>query len=121
MPNMTILQANVAAALNRAQLSTDDRQRMEQYARRTASGYCAGCAHICEPAVDANMPVCDIMRHCMYQHGYGDRERALRFFRRLPEKVKTGLIAFDYTAAEHRCPQQIPIGKILKAVYVELS
>ena len=121
MPTMTILQANVAAALNRTQLSAGDRQRMELYARRTASGYCAGCAHKCEPAVDADIPICDILRHCMYQHGYGDRQRAMRFFRGLPEPVKAGLIAADYAAAERRCPQQIPIGRILAAVHADLS
>jgi len=121
MPTMTILQANVAAALNRRQLSTGDRQRMEQYAQRTAPGYCGGCAHICESAVDANVPICDILRHCMYQHGYGDCKRALRFFSGLPESVKSNLTATDYTAAERRCPQQVPIGKILSGVCVDLS
>ena len=40
MPNMTILQANVAAALNRKNLSKGDKQRLEQYAQQTAPGYC---------------------------------------------------------------------------------
>ena len=76
MPNMTILQANVAAAINRKQLSDGDRERMECYAHRTASGYCAGCAHICEPIVDRGIPICDIMRYSMYQHGYGRAGRS---------------------------------------------
>ena len=56
MPNMTILQANVAAALNKQKLSEGDKQRLEQYAGQTAPGYCAGCANICESAVDLNIP-----------------------------------------------------------------
>ena len=121
MPTMTVLQANVAAALNRTRLSEGDRDRMKAFAFRTAPGYCAGCAHICEPAVGADIPICDIMRHCMYQHGYRDGERARHYFRRLPEWVKASLSTTDYTAAERRCPQQITIGKIMKTVYADLS
>jgi len=39
MPNMTILQANVTAALNKKNLSGDDKKRLEQYAQQTAPGY----------------------------------------------------------------------------------
>ena len=53
---MTILQANVAAALNKQKLSEGDKQRLKQYAQQTAPGYCAGCANICESAVDLNIP-----------------------------------------------------------------
>ena len=76
MSNMTILQANVAAALNKKKLSSGDKKRLEQYAKKTASGYCTGCANICESAVDLNIPISDIMRCSMYHHGYGDREKA---------------------------------------------
>ena len=48
---MTILQANVAAALDRIELSLQDKRLLEQYARETAFGYCAGCAHLCESMV----------------------------------------------------------------------
>jgi hypothetical protein len=61
MPNMTILQANVAAALNKKNLSERDKQRLEQYAQQTAPGYCAGCVNICEPAVDLDIPISDIL------------------------------------------------------------
>ncbi len=44
MPNMTILQANVAAALDQKTISINEKKRLEQYARQTAPGYCAGCA-----------------------------------------------------------------------------
>jgi hypothetical protein len=93
---------------------------LDEYARRTAAGYCAGCAEICESAVKQDIPIVDIMRHSMYRHAYGDRDQARRFFSRLPARVKANLIAADYAAAEGRCPQQVPIGQILKSVYTDI-
>jgi len=41
---MTILQANAAAALNKKKISSGDKKRPEQYAKKTAPGYCTGCS-----------------------------------------------------------------------------
>jgi len=121
MPNMTILQANVAAALNEQHLSEADRQCLEQYAQQTAPGYCAGCANICESAVHLDVPVSDIMRYSMYYHGYGDRDTAVRLFNALPEDVKSNIHKADYSRAEKHCPQRIEIGKVLKNTVHDLS
>jgi predicted aldo/keto reductase-like oxidoreductase len=121
MPNMTILQANVAAALNTQRLSEADRQSMEQYARQTAPGYCAGCANICESAVSPDVPVSDIMRYSMYFHSYGDRDTARRLYDRLPLDVKSNIRKADYSRAERYCPQRIEIGKVLKKAVHDLS
>jgi len=121
MPNMTILQANVAAALNKENLSEADKQRLEQYAQHTAPGYCAGCANICEPAVDLNIPVCDILRYSMYHHSYGERDRAQTLFNALPADVKANIFAADFSMAEKYCPQKIQIGKVLKNLYDDMA
>ena len=121
MSNMTILQANVAAALNNKALSHGDKQRLEQYAQQTAPGYCAGCANICESAVDHDIPVSDIMRYAMYHHSYNDRETAFRLFDALPTETKDAILKADYSEAEKNCPQKIQIGKVLKKTYEELS
>jgi len=121
MPNMTILQANVAAALNKENLSEADKQRLEQYAQHTAPGYCAGCANICEPAVDLNIPVCDILRYSMYHHSYGERDRAQTLFNALPADVKANIFAADFSMAEKYCPQKIQIGKVLKNLSDDLA
>ena len=120
MPNMTILKANVAAALNNQPLSQGDKQRLSLYAKRTATGYCAGCAGICESAVDAEIPISDVMRYSMYHHGYGDRETAARLFRKLPADVRDNLLGTDYTKAERDCPQKIQIGAVLKKAHEDL-
>ena len=117
MPNMTILQANVAAAVNKKGLSAGDKQRLEQYAQQTAPGYCAGCANICEPAVDLDIPISDILRYSMYNHSYGDRDTALALFKALPAEIKANILKADYSKAEKYCPQKIQIGKVLKKAH----
>ena len=121
MPNMTILQANVSAALNKTDLSAGDKNRLKQYAQKTAPCYCAGCADICESAVDLDIPISDIMRYAMYDKSYGDRSRASRLFRALPADVKASILKADYSGAEKRCPQKIQIGKALKSAYKDLA
>jgi hypothetical protein len=121
MSNMTILQANVAAALNKNRLSEGDKQRLEQYAKRTAPGYCAGCANICESAIDLDIPISDILRYSMYNHSYGDRDTALRLFNNLPTDVKANILKADYSKAEKHCPQNIEIAKVLKKTIEELT
>jgi len=121
MSNMTILQANVAAALNKRSLTGGDKQRLEKFAHQTAPGYCAGCANICESAVDPGIPISDILRYSMYHHSYGDRETALTLFNSLPEDVKANILKADYSKAEKYCPQKVQIGKVLKKTYKDLT
>jgi len=121
MPNLTILQANVDAALNKKNLSEGDKLRLERYAQRTAPGYCAGCAAICEAGVDLELPISDILRASMYAHSYKDREMALRLFRTLPTDVKENILNADYTIAEKKCPQKIRIGNVLKKAHADLA
>lgn len=121
MPNMTILQANVDAALNKKPLSKADKQRLEQYAQKTAPGYCAGCANICESAVNLAVPISDILRYSMYNYSYGCRDLALSLFNRLPTDVKANIIKTDYTLAEKYCPQKIQIGKVLRRTCEDLT
>ena len=121
MPNMTILQANIDAALNKQRLSEGDRQRLEQYARETAPGYCSGCAHICESAVDLDVPISDILRCSMYAHGYGCRDMALGLFNRLPTGTRDNVFRADYSKAEKSCPQKIQIGRVLKRACEDLG
>jgi predicted aldo/keto reductase-like oxidoreductase len=121
MPNMTILQANAAAALNKNKLSLRDKHLFEQYAQRTASGYCAGCANICESAVDFRVPISDVLRCSMYYNSYRDRNQALGLFNALPTDQKANICRTDYSKAEKKCPQNIQIGKVLQKIHQDLS
>ncbi len=119
MPNMSILMANVAAALNRTQLTAGDRRRLRHYAQETRSDYCSGCTRICEAALDGRAPVGDIMRHLMYWRSYGERHRAQAFFDRLPPGRRIELAALDYGEVERLCPQQIAIGQLVRQALKE--
>jgi aryl-alcohol dehydrogenase-like predicted oxidoreductase len=121
MPNMTILQANVAAALSKNKLSEGDKQRLRQYAQKTAPGYCAGCADICESAVDLDVPISDILRYSMYNHSYGDRKTASQLFNALPADIRANILKADYAKAENHCPQKIQIGRVLKKTYEDFT
>ena len=121
MPNMTILQANAAAALNQKKLSLRDKRLFEQYAHVTAGGYCAGCAEICESAVDFRVPISDIMRCSMYYNGYGNRNKALAVFNDLPAEKIANITRTDYSKAEKFCPQKIQIADVLKKIQEDLS
>jgi uncharacterized protein len=121
MPNMTILQANAAAALNKNRLSVRDKQLFEQYAQKTAGGYCEGCADICESAVDDRIPISDVLRCSMYYNGYGDRDKAVALFNALPADQIANICRTDYSTAEKSCPQKIKIGKVLQKTYKALS
>jgi uncharacterized protein len=114
MPSLTVLTSNVGVALNRTKLTAPDLELLNRYALETASGYCAGCADLCESAVDCRVPISDVMRHLMYFHSYGDRDRAREFFAGLDRDVKDRLRQMDFRAAERICPNNIVIGKLMK-------
>jgi len=121
MPNMTILQANVAAALNRKNLSVGDKQRLKRYARRTASGYCTGCADICDSCVDMDISISDIMRSLMYDHAYGKSELSAGYLKRMDTAARDRLLMTDFSKAEHHCPQNMPIAKLMQIASEKLA
>ncbi len=121
MPNMTILMANAAAALNKTKLSTKDMQLLQQYAQETRSDYCAGCTDICEPTVVAEVPIGDVMRYLMYARSYGSRSRAKYHFNKIPKKLRNRMVHLDYTLAEQKCPRKMAIGTLMKEAVEELS
>ncbi len=121
MSNMTILQANAAAALDKSRLSRQDRQRLDRYAALTSGGFCAGCGSRCEPALDVPVPICDILRYGMYDCSYGDRAGAKALFDRLPVSVKANALRADYAKAEQNCPHGLQIGRIIRRISRDLG
>jgi hypothetical protein len=57
--------------------------------------------------------VCDVMRFLMYYNGYGEEQAAKELFAELPAPIRNSLTRVDYSVAEARCPQHIPIGKLM--------
>jgi hypothetical protein len=114
MPNLNILHANIAAALDKTSLTAADHAALRQYAEATRMEHCAGCTHICETALNQPVPVGDVMRCLMYHRAYGDQELARKVFGQLPETARRGLAGFDYAAAERACPHGLPIAQLMR-------
>ncbi len=121
MPNMTILMSNVAAAMGRTQLSSNDRKLLQQYAQETHADYCAGCAAICESAITGEVPVGKVMRYLMYSRSYGEHDHACERFRNIAPSIRRQMDNLDYALAEQRCPQKMPIGRLMRQAGKELS
>ena len=114
MPNLTILSANVAAALDRTKLARDEFDSWRRYALETRSDYCAGCGQIRQETVGGAVPINEVMRCLMYHQYYGDPELARLTFAGLPEEVRQQLTAVDYSQAEQACPQGLAIAALMR-------
>jgi hypothetical protein len=114
MPNTTILQANIAAALDKTKLTAADHAVLREYVAATRSRHCAGCTQLCEDALCHQVPVGDVMRALMYHRNYGDHELARTVFHQLPETARRGLAGFNYAAAEQACPHGLPIAQWMR-------
>ncbi len=121
MPNMSILMANVAAALNRRELSARDTELLQRYARETRSDYCAGCTNICETAIEKEVPIGDVMRCLMYCRSYGDRDYAAAEYNKIPPAARRRLATLDFSPAERKCPRNMAIGRLIHEAIVELG
>jgi predicted aldo/keto reductase-like oxidoreductase len=121
MESIPILSANIAAILDKTKFTQADRKAFKQYANATCSGYCAGCADICDSALAGTPHVSDIMRYLMYYNDYGDKDRARELFAQIPSDVRSRLLSIDYSLAEARCPQRMPIGGLIAEAVSKLA
>jgi predicted aldo/keto reductase-like oxidoreductase len=120
MNSTAMLMTNVAAALDKTKLAAEDMNVLRSYAQQTCSGYCAGCAYICEQAA-AGVPVSDIMRALMYRNSYGDKALAKEVFAQIPAETKRRLLSVDYSVAEARCPNRMPIARLVADAMAQLG
>ncbi len=114
MPDLTILMSNVAAAVDKTKLSTEDKRLLRQYAGETRASYCTACAYICESAMTQKVPISDVMRCLMYHHSYTDQGQASALFSKLPRTTRSRLVRADFSSAELRCPQGLQIGRLMR-------
>lgn len=121
MNDIAMLTENVAAALDKTSLSQQDMDFLGEYARSTCSGYCAGCGHICDSALPQTPYVSDIMRYLMYSRHYGRQDEARALFAQIPRDIRDRLLATDYRSAEKRCPQGLPIAKLVAEAVSRLA
>jgi predicted aldo/keto reductase-like oxidoreductase len=119
--NLAHLYENVAAVLDKTELTQADMELFKQYAKDTCSGYCAGCSNICGPAVPEVPHINNVMRYLMYYNSYGERQDARELFAKIPQNVRNKLLSVDYSQAEARCPQHLPIGKLMAEAVSKLA
>jgi aryl-alcohol dehydrogenase-like predicted oxidoreductase len=121
MESVDVLNANVAAVLDKTKLTQADFAAFGDYAQATCNGYCAGCAHICDSALPDAPYISDVMRSLMYYNSYGRTDLAKGLFAQIPDSARSRLLSINYSAAEARCPQHLPIGKLVAEAVSRLS
>ena len=120
MSNIAEVTENAGAVVDKTKLTRQDIQVLGEYAKATRTSYCAGCADICAAA--ARVPqINDVMRCLMYYNGYGDHEMAGECFANIPDPARRQLAKADYRLAEKRCPQRLPIAKLVKEALQKLA
>ena len=120
MPNMKFCRENIAAALDRRELTAPVKAALNQHAEATCDRYCAGCSHLCGAAVAGAVPVRDVMRHLMYYHNYAELD-ARAMFSDIPADVRQRLTAVDYSEAERVCPHRLPIAQLMREASTVLA
>ena len=121
MDNIAILTSNVAVALDKTKLTRIDKNTLKEYAQATCSAYCAGCANICDSALPQTPYVSEIMRYLMYYNSYGEQKEARELFAQIPAQARNKLLSADYGLAEARCPQHLPIAKLMAEAVSKLA
>jgi len=121
MNNVALLNSNVAGVLGKTKFTRAERDIFAEYARATCSGYCAGCANICNSALPETPYISEIARYLMYYNSYGDKDRARKLFAAIPSEVRSKLLSADYSPAEARCPQHIPIAEMVAEAVDKLA
>jgi predicted aldo/keto reductase-like oxidoreductase len=121
MESVARVTENVAAVLDKTKLTREDKDVLERYAMETCSGYCAGCAHICDAVLPQAPYVSDVMRSLMYHNSYGNTQLAKQTFAEIPADVRARLLTTDYRLAEQRCPQRMPIARLVREAVEKLA
>ena len=121
MPNMTILQANIDAALNKQRLSEGDSLRRNTMRAKRLPATAQGAR------ISANQRSTWTSRSAIYcavpcyANGYGSRDVALSLLDTLPAGARDNVFKADYSGAEKSCPQNIQIRRVLKRVCEDLG
>ncbi len=121
MPNATILTANVAAALDKTDLESDDVAILNQNASKTYSNYCDGCENICSRACPDMPYIRDVMRCLMYENSYEDRTYALQEFDAIGSDITSKLKHADFTNAQKACPRKLPIADLMHQAMIKFA
>ncbi len=113
MDNLEKLRQNVAAAIDKHELSQVEWDAIERYAADTRHLSCDGCDEICSSALNAPAQIGDTMRYLMYHDVYDEPEKAKTLFRKLPLAAQN-IADVDFSAAEAACPYGVSLASHMK-------
>ncbi len=121
MKNLSLLSLYTAAALHNPRLAGAYLRQVAGAAAASRDSYCGWCAHHCEPRVQGQAPIADVMRYLMYAEAYEDPARARAEFNRLPPEVRDLLPRAASRAAEAACPRKLPIAELMAKASRDLA
>ena len=119
MPNSTILQSNAKAAVGEEPLNPEIVNSLVDFANTTGMHFCRRCG-ICETTNTDQIPIFSIIEMLMYSRGYGMTDWASQMFVKIPKEIRNKIASSDYSSAEKKCPQNIPIAQYMNEAYLEL-
>ena len=119
MPSSDILQSNASAAMDAHSFHPEIAKLLAEYANITGKYFCRRCG-ACDSANGDKVPIFDIMEMLMYARGYGNRQWAVQRFGQIPVEIRRKMENSDYTYAEKKCPQKMPIARLMKEACMEL-
>lgn len=102
------LKENIAAAVDKSELSALERESIDKYAAATRNLACDGCEHLCNPTVNASVQIGATMRYLMYHDVYGQDELARELFAKLPPESQA-IEGVDFEPANRACPNGIDV------------
>ncbi|MGD8863280.1 MAG: aldo/keto reductase [Myxococcales bacterium] len=120
MDSFEKLRENIAAALDKHELTRAEWGALERYAAETRSLSCDGCDHLCSAAVDAPVRIADTLRFVMYHDVYGEPDKARELFAKLPAGARQ-LADVDFTGAAAACPHGVDVARHMKRALTVLS
>ena len=120
MPSVSIMQANASAAMDERPLDGEVARSLAGYADGTGRYFCRRCG-VCETATPDRIPIFNVMESLMYARGYGSRDLAAKIFAQIPAEIRDKMISSDYSKAESKCPQKMPIAQLMREAYLELN
>ncbi|MGC4063874.1 MAG: hypothetical protein QM784_04405 [Polyangiaceae bacterium] len=113
MPNLHIMKANVLAATMQHPLPPEVLDLLTRYAESSGRYFCRRCG-TCDSATAERVPIFNVMECLMYARSYGARELAIKILSAFAPEVRRNLSEHDYSTAETRCPQGMPIARLMK-------
>jgi len=111
MPNLTVIQSNIAAALDKTSLTAADHAALREYARNR-SRTAPAARNFAKPRPPSSADR-DVMRALMYHRSYGDPNWPGRFSANC-RKRPGGVCRIRLCAAERACPHGLPIAQWMR-------